>query len=98
MIFGDMLRGKNASYDAGNAVYVCIRYDVPRALSIKIRAFHSEDGGSRLLRNIGAVLSNTRRHVPCDCSLNILIIYVALEVRNNTWVICKEWKNVAVLN
>jgi len=53
-----MLRGKNASYDAGIAVYVCIRYNVPRGLTIKIRAFHSEDGGSGLLRNVGAVLSN----------------------------------------
>ena len=58
VIFGDMLRGKNASYDAGSAVYVCMRYDVPRALSIKIRAFHTEDRGSGLLRNVGAVLSN----------------------------------------
>jgi len=54
-----MLRGKNASYDAGSAVYVCIRYDVPRALSTKIRALHSEDGGSRLLRNVGVVSNYT---------------------------------------
>ena len=52
-----MLRGKSASYDAGSAVYVCMRYDVPMALSIKIRDFHSEGGGSGLVRNVGAVLS-----------------------------------------